>query len=513
MPERPHRDPVRIDAGPVSILDVEHVARHHREVRLEPGAREALERSAGTLGELIAGGEPIYGVNTGFGSLSRQRIETDQLSAVQHNLLRSHAAGVGPALTREVVRGMLLLLVGSLSRGRSGIRPVVVERLIEFLNADAIPVVPSVGSVGASGDLAPLAHACLPLIGEGWLSIADGPPRPAAAALEDLGLEPITLGPKEGIALINGTHLMAARGALAIADAERVADAAICAAAMSIDGVRATNSFLDERVMDLRAHPGPKRVASRIRALLAGSEILASHVENDPRVQDPYSFRCIPQVLGAAIDAIDYVRHRVENELAAVTDNPLVFQPSDDDSLNPVVSAGNFHGLPIALPLDVLTIALTHIAGIAERRVYYTLAATDPESHLRPHLSPHPGVESGFMISQYTAAACCNELINLSTPATVANIPTSAGMEDYNSFGPRAAAKAARAVDLARTVVAIELLCAAEAIECQRPLKSGPGVERLHDAVREAVPPLEADRSPAPDIEALDALISVGRFR
>jgi histidine ammonia-lyase len=306
---------------------------------------------------------------------------------------------------------------------------------------------------------------------------------------------------------------MAARAALAIGDADRVADAAICAAAMSIDGVRATDSFLDERVMELRAHPGPKRVASRIRQLLAGSEILVSHAENDPRVQDPYSFRCIPQVLGAAVDAIDYVRRRVENELGAVTDNPLVFDPSEDPALDPVVSAGNFHGMPIALPLDMLTIALTHIAGISERRVYHMLAATDPESNLRPHLSKHPGVESGYMITQYTAAACCNELINLSNPATVANITTSAGMEDYNSFGPRAAAKAARAVALARSVVAIELLCGAEAIECQRPLKSGPGVERLHHAVREVVPPLEADRSPTPDIEALDSLIAAGRFR
>lgn len=306
---------------------------------------------------------------------------------------------------------------------------------------------------------------------------------------------------------------MAAQACLAIADADRVFDAAICAAAMSIDAVRATDSSLDERAMELRAHHGPKRVAARVRQLLHGSEILESHAENDPRVQDPYSFRCIPQVLGAAVDALDDVRRRVECELCAVTDNPLIFPESDDPAQEGVISAGNFHGMPIALPLDFLTIALTHVAGIAERRIYHTLAATDPESKLRPHLSPHPGVESGLMITQYTAAACCNELINLSNPASVANITTSAGMEDYNSFGPRSAAKARRAAELARSVVAIELMCAAEGIECQRPLKSGPGVERVHAAVREVVAPLEADRSPAPDIAALEALIAAGRFR
>jgi histidine ammonia-lyase len=334
---------------------------------------------------------------------------------------------------------------------------------------------------------------------------------PGAEALRAAGLAPVTLEAKEGLALINGTHLMAAAGALLLADVERLFAAALGAAALSIDACRGTDAFLDDRVHAARGQPGQSEVAARLRALIAGSQIVPSHLHDDPRVQDPYSLRCAPQVLGAAWDTIRFARRTVEAELGAVTDNPLVFA-ADPAHTRQFVSAGNFHGLPLAIALDTLAIALAHVAGIAERRVYYILAASDAENHLHPHLSPVPGLHSGLMIAQYVAAACCNEIIGLATPASVANIPTSAGMEDYNSFGAYAAQKAQRVVERATQVVAIELLCAAEALEYQRPLRSGEGVERVHAAVREVVARRTADRPPAPDIAALERLIRAGRF-
>jgi histidine ammonia-lyase len=381
-----------------------------------------------------------------------------------------------------------------------------------MLNAGVTPLVPEVGSVGASGDLAPLAHAALVLIGEGQALGPDGvTPIPGAEALRKAGLKPIALGAKEGLALINGTHLMASRAALILTDVERVFDAALVATAMSIDAARGTDAALDERAHAIRRQPGQMRVAARLRNMLASSEIVRSHVTNDPRVQDPYSFRCSPQALGAALDAIEYVRGAVERELDAVTDNPLVFE-TDEPEVRTVVSAGNFHGLPLALPLDTLAIALVPIAGMAERRVFNLLAASDPEAQLRPHLSPSPGLHSGLMITQYTAAACVNEMIGLATPASVSNIPTCAGMEDYNSFGPRSAAKARRSVELCARVIAIEMICAAEGIEYHRPLKSGEVVERAHALIRTVAPRLVADRPPSPDIEAVARLIFQGRF-
>ncbi|MGP1345856.1 MAG: histidine ammonia-lyase [Phycisphaerales bacterium] len=515
---------VIIDGGPLTIEQVGAVARGGATVRLGPQALERLEASNRTLGQAIAGGGAIYGVNTGFGSLARKRIADDALPTLQRNLLRSHAAGVGAPLPVETVRAMMLLLLGSLCRGRSGVRPVVAQAIAGLLNANLTPIVPESGSVGASGDLAPLAHACLALLGEGAVVTKGGRHRPASDALREAGITPIELHAKEGLALINGTHLMAAQGALLMEDADRVLDAATLGTAMSIDACRATDSFLDERVYHARNQQGPALIAWRLRQMLRGSTIVTSHRVDDPRVQDPYSLRCSPYVLGAAMDMLNHVRGIIDDELGAVTDNPLVFAPEhageqrtsdprDDGDRPPlIVSAGNFHGMPIALPLDTVPIALAHIAGIAERRVFFMLAASDPEAHLHAHLSPNPGLQSGLMITQYTAAALCNELITLSTPASVSNITTCAGMEDYNSFGPRAAAKARRALELARQVVAIELLCAAEAIEYHRPLRSGDLVERGHAAIREAVPDLTEDRSPTPDIEAIVRLIEAGAF-
>lgn len=490
--------PLTLDGGPLTIEGVVQVARHDRPVRIGDGATRRIAASRSRVEACLSDGQAHYGINTGFGSLSQQRVGRDDLAQLQINLVRSHAAGVGEPLPREIVRAMLLLLAASLSRGLSGVRPAVVERLVGLLNAGVTPVVPSIGSVGASGDLAPLAHAALVLMGEGSADVRGRVLR-GVDALRQAGVAPLALEAKEGLALLNGTHLMAARGALLCADFERLFHTATIACAMSIDGCMATDAFLDPRLHEARRQPGQALVAERLRALLAGSEIVRSHRENDPRVQDPYSLRCAPAVLGAAWDAAGYVKLAVDRELHAVTDNPLVF---DDGA---VVSGGNFHGMPVAIPLDVLSIALAHVAGIAERRVLTMLAGSDPASGLRPFLAARPGLQSGLMIVQYTAAACCNELAGLAAPASVVNLPTSAGMEDYNSFGPRAAAKAGRALELARYVVAIEMLCAAEAVDCHRPLRSGEGVERAHAMVRSAVPRLTEDRALSEDVERIGA--------
>jgi histidine ammonia-lyase len=456
----------------------------------------------------------MYGVNTGFGSLSRVRIPADQIRQVQRNLVRSHAAGVGEPLPDDAVRAMLLILAASLSRGMSGVRVEVVQTIMDLLNHDITPIVPSRGSVGASGDLAPLSHAALLLLGEGE-AMRKGQRVSGDMALADAGIRPLTLESKEGLALINGTHMMAAIGSLALCDVDRLCDTAIRSAAMAIDACRATDAFLDDRLHAARPQPGQRSVAKQLRELLQGSTVLTAHKEHDPRVQDPYCLRATPQVLGAAFDAINFVRVVFENELSAVTDNPLVFAPQASSPISQasVVSGGNFHGMPLAIALDTLKIALTHIAGIAERRINWLLTASDSENPVNAYLSPQPGLHSGLMIAQYTAAACCNELQTLAHPASVHNIPTSAGMEDYNSMGATSAHHARAAVDLASQVIAIELLVMAEAMEYQRPHRSGEGVERAYELVRTVVPRFTEDRPPAPDIAKLAQLIRSGSFQ
>lgn len=507
-----------VDGGAFTFADIEGVARDGATVRLGARGKAAIASSRKLLESVLNDGEAHYGINTGFGSFARQRISSGDLKSLQRNLIRSHAAGVGAPLANEIVRGMMLCLVGSLSRGLSGVRPVVVETLIKMLNAGVTPAVPETGSVGASGDLAPLAHVALVLIGEGDAQL-NGRVMSGGAALKKAGIKPVTLAAKEGLALINGTHLMAAQASLFVRDFERLFDAALVAAAMSIDACRATDAFLDDRLHHAREQLGQSVVASRLRSLIEGSKILPSHTLNDPRVQDPYSLRCAPQVLGAAWEAFWYVRASVGAELGAVTDNPLVFPGEKttrtSSSRTPptdILSGGNFHGMPLSIPMDVAAIACSHVAGIAERRVYHMLSGFDPETGLPPYLSPSPGLHSGLMIAQYTAAACCNEIIGLCTPASVANLSTSAGMEDYNSFGPRAAAKARRSLDLARKVVAIELLAASQALEHHRPLRSGRGVERAHEIIRSKVRKLTADRPPAPDVAAIEAMIVAGQI-
>lgn len=494
------------EVGDLSIAGVVAVARERESVSLNDHALRRLAEGRKALEATLNDGQAHYGINTGFGSFSRQRIAKNELRDLQRNLIRSHAAGVGEPLPTEIVRGMMLLLAASLARGHSGVRPVVVQTVVGMLNKGVHPVVPSIGSCGASGDLAPLAHVALVALGEGQAEVS-GKVLEGGRAMRAAGIKPISLEAKEGLALINGTHLMAASSVLVSHDFDRLFEAALTGAAMSIDACRATDAFLDERVHEVRGQAGQVHVAERLRALLRGSEIIPSHQLNDPRVQDPYSLRCAPQVLGAAHHAAWQLGAVIVDELLAVTDNPLIFTRGKKVD---IVSAGNFHGMPLAVALDAMAISLSHIAGIAERRVYHMLSGFDPEAGLPPYLSPKPGLHSGLMIAQYTAAACCNELIGLAAPASVANLSTSAGMEDYNSWGPRSAAKARRGLELARYVVAIELLSASEALEHHRPLKSSKAIEAVHRLIRTRVPKLTADRPPAPDIAAIVELIASG---
>lgn len=498
-----------LDGTNISLTDVYEIATS-KEVHLMIGAAawENMKRSRQVVLDIVQRGKPVYGINTGFGALASKQIADTDLTRLQYNLIRSHCTGVGRPFDRTVTRAIMVCRANCLIQGYSGVTPDVVKLLLNMVNLDITPVVPEKGSVGASGDLAPLSHIALALIGEGDVVWHDKVVR-ADFALSQVGLKPAVLGPKDGLALINGTAVMLALGAVALHEAESLMKQADIISCLTLDAVRGTATAFDERISRLKPQPGQVAVSANLNKILAGSEVINSHPE-DGKVQDPYSLRCIPQVLGAACDTIDAMRPAVLSELAAVTDNPLVFP----DPMGPgdIISGGNFHGMPVAIPMDVLSIALAHVAGISERRTFLMLAAADPEAHLRPYLSPHPGVSSGLMIAQYTAAACCNEIITLCTPASVANITTSAGMEDYNSFGPRAASKLARVIDLTRHVVAIELLCAAQALEYHRPLKSGRGVEQVYQSIRGIVPPLTVDRSPAPDIEAISELIADAEF-
>jgi len=485
------------------------VARNGTQVMLSDESAAQITACRAGLESVLNDGLPRYGINTGFGSLANKSIAAEDLENLQRNLIRSHAAGIGDPLEDEIVRGMMLVLACSLSRAKSGVRAKVVQQILSMLNASITPVVPELGSVGASGDLAPLAHIAQVMIGEGE-AIHNNKAIPGSKALSAANLKPITLQAKEGLALINGTHLMTARFALIEQDLTQLVDAALLANAMSIDAARASHGYLDERIYKARNQPGAAEVASTMRSLLSGSTIVTSHAKDDPRVQDPYSFRCAPLVMGAVLDSLRSCHSSLRNELGAVTDNPLIFET--DSGTPDIVSAGCFHGMPVAIPLDTLAIGIAHLAGIAERRMYHILSVFDPESNLRAFMSPKPGVMSGFMIVQYSAASVCNELIGLANPASVANLSTCAGMEDYNSFGPRSAAKAARALKLARSVVAAELLCSAEGIEAHRPHRSGDRVESAIETIRTVVPPLTEDRSPSPDIAAIEQLIQANKF-
>jgi histidine ammonia-lyase len=480
------------------------VARAGRRVELAEEAVQRMQTSRAVVERVVAEGRTVYGVTTGFGDLADVRIEPQQTAELQRNLVRSHAAGVGEPLPAEVVRAMLLLRANALAIGLSGVRPQVVELLIGMLNATVHPLVPSRGSVGASGDLAPLAHLALVLIGEGEAWVDEAGPGPGGEALERAGLQPLTLEAKEGLALLNGTQLMAGLAALALHDARRLAISADVIGAMSLEAMHGTAAAFDEVLIQARPHPGQVRVAAHLRSLLADSEIGASHAGSQHKVQDAYSLRCMPQVHGAVHDALDQLERVLAVEINAATDNPLVF-PSGE-----VISGGNFHGEPLALATDYAKMAVAELASISERR-----SARLVDAHLSglpAFLTDEPGLRSGLMIAQYTAAALVNELQTLSHPSSVDTIPTSANQEDHVSMGATSALHLREVVDRAEAVLAIEALCAAQGLDFRAPMRPGTGVARAHARLRSLVPHLAEDRPPAGDIAEVRDLLRVGEL-
>jgi histidine ammonia-lyase len=497
---------VGIDGHSLTLEDVGRVAGGlETDVTLSAAACEVIDASRGVIQRALDSGERVYGVTTGFGRLAEVVIPPERRLEMQVNLIRSHACGFGPPARRELSRAMLLLRANSLARGNSGIRREVVELLLALLRSGLDPVVPEFGSVGASGDLVPLAHMALCLVGEGYFHGPDGP-EPAAPALKRASLEPIQLREKEGLALINGTQATTGLGVLALLRAEAAAETAELAGAMSLEGLKGTPTPFAEEVHATRPHPGQITSAARLRTLLADSEIRESHRYGDPRVQDAYSLRCMPQVHGAARDVLGFVRGVLEIEINSSTDNPLVFVDSGE-----ILSAGNFHAQLIAEALDFLTIACTDLAAISERRIERLL---NPDlSNLPAFLSRDPGVESGLMTTQAAVVDVLSEMRVLSHPASVDSVTTSANKEDHVSMGLAAARKAWRAVECLQYVLAVELLCAAQALEFLKPLRPGVGVQTGYDLVRQHVAPLEGDRVLSADIERLRALADAGALR
>ncbi|HKX92447.1 MAG TPA: histidine ammonia-lyase [Sphingomicrobium sp.] len=471
--------------------------------RLDDASMGRIRASAASVERIVAGGETVYGVNTGFGLLANTRIPDDRLAELQTNLILSHSAGLGEPLPRHVVRLMIVLKLLGLGRGYSGVRPVVIDALQALLDRDAMPIIPAQGSVGASGDLAPLAHLIAALMGHGRIDVA-GTVMPAAEALRQLGMEPLQLGPKEGLALINGTQASTAVALDALFAGERVFAAALAAGALSVDALKGSVKPFDPRISELRGQPGQIRVAAALREYLDGSEILDSHARCG-RVQDPYSFRCQPQVMGAALDLLENAARTLTLEAAAVTDNPIVF--ADEDS---AISGGNFHAQPVAFAADIIAMALCEIGSISERRLAVLI---DPKmSGLPPFLTEDSGVNSGLMIPQVTAAALVSENKSLAFPASVDSIPTSAGQEDHVSMAPIAARKAGTIARNAAGIVAVELIAAAQGIDCHAPLKTSAKLQQIHGSVRALSPHLVSDRYWADDMAALQAALLAGEI-
>jgi histidine ammonia-lyase len=496
--------PLALDGNSLTIEDVYAVAVRGSPVTLSPAARDRALESRRYVDQLVRRGEVAYGVTTGFGKLSDVVIPAPRLAELQVNLVRSHASGVGAPLPEREVRAMMLLRANVIAKGLTGARPAIAELLIDMLNAGLHPMIPEQGSVGASGDLAPLAHLALALIGEGPLRAADRE-GPAAELLREYRLEPVTLAPKEGLVLINGTQAHTAMAALAVVEAHRLWKVAHIAGAMSLEALKGTPVAFDERIQSARGQLGQAASAAVLRDLLADSEIRESHRHGDSRVQDPYSLRCMPQVHGPVLDALDFVASVVTRELNAATDNPLVFEGGE------LLSGGNFHGQAVGMGLDFLAIALTNLATISERRVD-RLVNPDLNEGLPPFLTSDAGVNSGFMMAQVTAAALTSECKVLSHPATVDSIPTDGNKEDVVPMSMGAAWKLRRVLQNVRTVLAIELLCAAQGVDYRKPLRPGRGVARAHAIVRAVVKPLEQDRVLAADITALSDAIYNGRF-
>jgi histidine ammonia-lyase len=495
---------VVLDGRSLSLDDVVAVADHGALVRLAPEAAVRMGKLRAVVEDIVQRNAVAYGVTTGFGKLSDVAIPPDRLAELQVNLVRSHAAGVGTPLPQREVRAMMLLRANVLATGHGGARAVLVERLAAMLAAGLWPRVPEQGSVGASGDLAPLAHLACTLVGEGELW-HNGAFRPAAAALEAHGMAPLVLEPKEGLTLINGTQAHTAVTALALAEAWRLWHAAHVATAMTLDGLLGTPDAWDARIHEVRGQEGQQASAALLRTLAEGSSIRESHREGDPRVQDAYALRCAPQVHGPVLDALRFCTQLVSRELNAATDNPLVFE---DGTLR---SGGNFHGQAVAMAADVLAIALTNLAVISERRID-RLVHPDLNQGLPPFLSPDAGAHSGFMMAQVTAAALASECKTLAHPASVDTIPTDGSKEDVVPMAMGAALKLRRVVHNVRHVVAIELMCAAQALDCRAPLAPGPLVAQAHAAIRARVAPLARDRMLSPDMAALADAVAQGTF-
>lgn len=474
------------------------------EVALDASCRPGIRASAALVRKATEGDAPVYGVNTGFGKLAMKRIAREDLATLQLKLLRSHAVGVGEPIAERVVRLILVMKAASLARGFSGVREEVVDGLLALHNRGVIPVIPCKGSVGASGDLAPLAHLCLPLIGEGE-AFFGGERMPAAQALAKAGLQPLALGAKEGLALINGTQVSTALAVDALLATDRLFEAAVITGAVTLDAAKGSDGPFDPRIHDVRGQPGQIECAAAYRALLRGSGIRKSHLENDDRVQDPYCLRCQPQVMGACLDQVRYAAGVLLREANAVTDNPLVFAGEGE-----MLSGGNFHAEPVALAADALAVAIAEIGAIAERRV--AMLVDTVVSRLPPFLTPDPGLNSGFMIVHVTAAALASENKSLAHPASVDSLPTSANQEDHVSMATFAARRLSQMLENTEHIVAIELLAAAQGIEFLRPLQSAPALERVLRLVRSVSPAMMADRSLARDIEAVRHLVAGGEI-
>jgi histidine ammonia-lyase len=499
----PQDEPLLLDGNSLGLEQLEAVAREGRAVALADAARGAVLRARGVVDQAVARGAVVYGVTTGFGSFADVVIPPDRLRELQLNLVRSHAAGVGEPLGEPETRGLMLLRANVLAKGFSGIRPETLDLLVAMINRRVHPVIPCQGSVGASGDLAPLAHLALALVGEGPC-LHDGRSLPAAQALARAGLAPVVLEAKEGIALINGTQLMTAVGGLALAEAQRLVRTADVAGALSLDALKGTDVAFDPRIHAARPHPGQAASARNLRRLLDGSPIRESH-RGCGKVQDAYSLRCMPQVHGAARDALAYVASTFGVELNAATDNPMIFAETGE-----MLSGGNFHGQPVAVASDVMAIAAAELGAISERR---TERLVNPAlSDLPAFLAREGGVQSGLMIAQVAAAALASESKALAHPASVDSIPTSANKEDHVSMGATAARKAAQVVANTRRILAIELLTACQAMEFLKPLRTSPPLEAVYRRVRGRVPPLDRDRFLSPDIEAVAELVRGGEI-
>ncbi|MEN3371044.1 MAG: histidine ammonia-lyase [Verrucomicrobiota bacterium] len=496
---------MQLTGRPLSLSEIAQVAHGGMPVEVASSAHAGIRASRKVIEQIVERGGVVYGVSTGFGKLSDVHVAANELRQLQLNLVRSHACGIGRPLSLPEVRAMMLLRANVLALGFSGIRLEVIELLCELLNRNVVPVIPEKGSVGASGDLAPLAHLSLTLIGEGEAFYGDAR-MPSADALRKADLRPVVLEAKEGLALLNGTQAMHAVGGLALFRAQRLAHVADIAGAMSLEALKGTPTAFDSRIHDARAHPGQQAVAAHLRHLLRESEIRQSHLNGDPRVQDAYSLRCMPQVHGAVRGAFDHCETVLEIESGSATDNPLVFAETGD-----VLSGGNFHGAPLALALDYAAIALTDLMSISERRTD-RLVNPDSSEGLPPFLAPHAGTHSGFMILHVAAVALLNEAKVLAHPASVDNLPTSGGKEDHVSMGMTSALKLRTIVENAEHLLAIELLSAAEGLEFRHPLKGGVGVEQAYERVRSISPAVDADRSMSGDIERVATAIREGMF-